>query len=67
MVSDHDERRKKKKLYNLICFVQKSVLKTFDLSSKKSLCNHNLKFSNLVESNCNIWLLHGFLSLKADF
>lgn len=47
VVSNHDERRKKeKKLHNLICYVHKSILKTFHLSSQKSLCNRNLKFSN---------------------
>lgn len=68
VVSNHDERRKKKKkqLYNLICYVHQSVLKIFDISSKKILCNRNLRFSNLVVSNCNIRLLHSFLPFKAD-
>lgn len=66
VVSNHERRKKAKKLHHLICYVHKGILKTFHLSSKKSLCNFNLKFSDLVSRNCNIWLLHSFLQFKAD-
>lgn len=63
VVRDHDVR---KRSFITLCYVHRSVLKIFDLTSKKSLCNHNLKILASVVSNCNIWILHSFLPFKMD-